>query len=68
MGRKGREIIATDVKPIVKALQAERCAIGTYQPLLKMVLHKDIVTRELAEDLLADEVKDEARTESLLGL
>jgi len=58
----------SDVKGILKAvLAAERCAIGVYQNLLKATLHKDSVTHELAEELLADEVKDEEHTENLLG-
>ena len=57
-----------DLKGILKSvLKAERSAINTYQKLLKMTLHKDTVTHELAEELLADEVKDEEHTENLLG-
>jgi len=59
---------ASDVKGILKAvLQAERCAIDTYKDLLKRTLHKDTVTQELVETLLADEVKDEEETENLIG-
>ena len=59
---------ASDLKGVLKAvLAAERCAIGVYQNLLKTTLHKDTVTHELAEELLADEVKDEEHTENLLG-
>ena len=58
----------SDLKGVLKAvLNAERCAIGVYQNLLKATLHKDTVTHELAEELLADEVKDEEHTENLLG-
>ena len=58
----------SDLKGILKAvLNAEREAIETYQALLKATLHKDTVTHELAEELLADEVKDEEETENLLG-
>lgn len=58
----------SDLKGILKAvLNAERCAIGVYQKLLDQTLHKDTVTHELAEELLADEVKDEEETENLLG-
>lgn len=39
----------------------------TYRGLLKKTLHKDTVTQELAETLLADEVKDEEETENLIG-
>jgi bacterioferritin len=58
----------SDLKGILKAvLAAERCAIGVYQNLSKATQHKDVVTHELAEELLADEVKDEEHTENLLG-
>ena len=58
----------SDLKGILRAvLEAERCAIGVYQDLLKKTLHKDTVTHELAETLLADEVRDEEETENLLG-
>ena len=59
---------SSDMKGILKAvLAAERCAIGVYQNLSKMTQHKDTVTHELAEELLADEVKDEEHTENLIG-
>lgn len=48
-------------------LKAERSAIATYQALAKLTRHKDAVTHELAEELLADEVKDEEHTENLIG-
>lgn len=58
----------SDLEGILRAvLQAERSAINTYQALAKITLHKDAVTHELAEELLADEVKDEEHTENLLG-
>lgn len=58
----------SDMKGLLKAvLKAERCAIDTYKSLLKMTLHKDTVTQELAETLLADEVRDEEETENLIG-
>ena len=59
---------SSDMRGILKAvLAAERSAINTYTELIKMTLHKDSVTQELAEELLADEVKDEEHTENLLG-
>ncbi len=58
----------SDLKGVLQsALQVERCAIDSYQHLLKQTLHKDTVTHELAEELLADEVKDEEELENLLG-
>ena len=59
---------ASDLTGILKAvLKAERHAIQTYKDLLDATMHKDPVTSELAETLLADEVKDEEETENLLG-
>ncbi|MBI2884764.1 MAG: hypothetical protein HYY15_01155 [Candidatus Omnitrophica bacterium] len=58
----------SDVIGILKAvLKAERSAINTYQELSRMTRHKDTVTHELSEELLADEVKDEEHTENLIG-
>lgn len=57
-----------DLKGILRAvLDAERSAIDTYKKLSDATRHKDTVTHELAEELLADEVKDEEHTENLLG-
>ena len=59
---------ASDLKGILKTvLKAERSAITTYQKLAQLTRHKDAVTHELAEELLADEVKDEEHTENLIG-
>ena len=59
---------SSDLKGILKTvLKAERSAITTYQKLSQWTQHKDTVTHELAEELLADEVKDEEQTENLLG-
>ncbi len=58
----------SDLKGILKVvLKAERSAITTYQQLSQLTQHKDTVTHELAEELLADEVKDEEDTENLIG-
>lgn len=58
----------TDLSGILRVvLEAERCAIRVYKKLSDQTLHQDVVTHELAEDLLADEVKDEEETENLLG-
>lgn len=65
MGQLGRDIIKdVDVNVVIKALRA---AITTYQKLAQLTRHKDTVTHELAEELLADEVKDEEHTENLIG-
>jgi len=59
---------SSDLAGILKVvLAAERHAIKTYKALSDLTLHKDAVTHELAETLLADEVKDEEETENLLG-
>ncbi len=59
---------SSDLKGILKTvLKAERSAITTYQKLSQLTRHKDTVTHELAEELLADEVKDEEHTENLIG-
>ena len=58
----------SDLKGMLEVvLKAERSAIATYQKLSQWTQHKDTVTHELAEDLLADEVKDEEQTENLIG-
>lgn len=58
----------SDLKGMLQVvLKAERCAIETYKALCETTLHKDTVTHELAEDLLADEVRDEEETENLIG-
>ena len=59
---------AADLKGILKViLNIEREAIDVYQALHKSTIHRDTVTHELAEELLADEVKDEEEIENLLG-
>ncbi len=58
----------SDMIGLLKAvLKAERSAINAYQELSRMTRHRDTVTHELAEDLLADEVRDEEHTENLIG-
>ncbi len=58
-----------DLEGILRAvLEAERCAIGVYESLLAKVQDKDVVTYELIEELLVDEVADEEEVENLLGM
>ncbi|MBI2871822.1 MAG: ferritin [Chloroflexi bacterium] len=58
----------TDLESILKAaLELERHAIGFYQALADKTRAVDIVTHELAEELLADEVAEEEELENLLG-
>lgn len=57
----------TDLKQIVKdVLDAEACAIETYSKLAEKYRTTDLVTHELFEDLLKDEVSDEEQWEALL--
>ena len=48
-------------------LESERCAIDVYQALAEKTRHSDLVTHELAEELLAEEVADEEGVENLMG-
>ena len=57
----------TDIKSIIKlVLESERCAIDKYNKLAKKYHMKDLVTHELFEDLLNDEVSDEQDWEDFL--
>ncbi len=58
----------SDLKGFIKAfLEAERTVIDTYNELLQKTQQKDVVTHELVEHLLEDEVGDEEELENLLG-
>ncbi len=58
----------SDLKGFIKVfLEAERAAITSYNDLLKKTVQKDVVTHELIEHLLEDEVADEEEFENLLG-
>jgi len=58
----------SDLKGFIKAfLEAERTVIDAYNDLLKKTHQKDIVTHELIEHLLEEEVADEEELENLLG-
>ena len=58
----------SDLKGFIKVfLEAERIAIDSYSELLKKTHQKDIVTHELIEHILEDEVADEEEFENLLG-
>ena len=52
---------------IKKALQVEADAITLYDKLVNATRLKDVVTHELAEDLLKSEVAEEEEFENLLG-
>jgi ferritin-like protein len=50
----------------VVVLEGERCAIEKYNALAKKYHMKDLVTHEIFEDLLKDEVSDEEDWETFL--
>lgn len=55
-----------DLKQVIKdVLDAEACAIETYNELSEKYRTTDIVTKEIFEDLLEDEVKDEEKWENI---
>ena len=54
------------VRVIELVLEAERCAIEKYNRLAKKYHMKDLVTHEIFEDLLTDEVSDEEDWENFL--
>jgi len=56
-----------DLKRIIElVLEGERCAIEKYNKLAKKYHMKDLVTHEIFEDLLVDEVSDEEDWESFM--
>jgi len=55
-----------NLKQVVQdVLEAEACAIESYNELSEKYRETDIVTKEIFEDLLEDEVKDEEEWEKL---
>jgi bacterioferritin len=54
------------VRVIELVLEGERCAIEKYNNLAKKYHMKDLVTHEIFEDLLKDEVSDEEEWENFL--
>ena len=55
-----------DLKQVIKdVLDAEACAIESYNELSEKYRTTDIVTKEIFEDLLEDEVKDEEKWENI---
>jgi bacterioferritin len=57
----------SDLKRIVElVIEGERCAIEKYNRLAKKYHMKDLVTHEIFEDLLTDEVNDEEDWENFL--
>jgi bacterioferritin len=51
---------------IESVLEGERCAIKKYDTLAKKYHMKDLVTHEIFDDLLKDEVSDEEDWENFL--
>jgi len=57
----------TDLQRVIKdVLEAEACAIEYYSKMTEKYRVTDLVTHELFEDLLKDEVSDEEQWESFL--
>ncbi len=55
-----------DLKQVIKdVLDAEACAIESYNELSEKYRTTDIVTKEIFEDLLEDEVEDEEKWENI---
>ena len=54
------------VRIIELVLEGERCAIDKYNKLAKKYHMKDLVSHEIFEDLLKDEVSDEEDWENFL--
>ncbi|MEM4439615.1 MAG: ferritin-like domain-containing protein [Pyrobaculum sp.] len=52
---------------IEAAVRAEECAVESYRELYRLVKDVDPVTEELAEDLLADEVRHRTALRNLLS-
>lgn len=58
----------TDLKQVVlDVLEAEACAIRSYSKMAEKYRSTDIVTHEIFEDLLKDEVSDEEEWERFLA-
>ena len=53
---------------IQDVLDAEACAIETYNKLAEKYRTIDLVTHEMFKDLLEDEVDDEEQWENLAGI
>ena len=66
-GFKEPPVRRTDLRRVIKdVLEAEACAIETYSKLADKYRGTDLVTHELFEDLLKDEVSDEEQWEGFL--
>jgi len=67
-GFKEPPVKRTDLRQVVKdVLEAEACAIDFYSKMAEKYRGTDLVTHELFEDLLKDEVSDEQQWEDFLA-
>ena len=58
-----------DIKQVIQSvLDSEACAIETYNRLAEKYRMTDLVTHEMIEELLEDEVGDEEEWEKLAGI
>ncbi len=58
----------TDIKKVIEdVLKAEECAIKFYSKMVEKYRETDVVTHELFEELLEDEVDDEEEWEKILS-
>ena len=58
----------TDIRRVIEdVIKAERCAIKFYNEMVEKYRHTDVVTHELFEELLEDEVDDEEEWENFLS-
>lgn len=53
-------------KVLEQNIKGEQCAIGVYDDLVKATFQKDMVTYNMAQSILADEVEHEEDLQSLL--
>ena len=58
----------TDLRKVIEdVIKAERCAIKFYSEMVEKYRHTDVVTHEIFEELLEDEVDDEEEWENFLS-
>ena len=57
----------TNLKQVIEnVLKSERCAIQFYNQMIEKYRHTDVITHEIFEELLEDEVDDEEEWERIL--
>ncbi|MBN2477868.1 ferritin-like domain-containing protein [Candidatus Micrarchaeota archaeon] len=63
----GYEIPTEDVVKVLKdSIKAEGCAIRVYNKIMKITEGKDLVTRQLMQHIMEEEINHEQRFENLL--